>query len=83
MRILINLEVQDLLLVHIFECGMALAWGKPLVLIVPEEEYERWSKHPFTAQSCAIFKSVDEFLNSKILNWFYKRTNTAIYDWKL
>jgi hypothetical protein len=66
-----------------FECGMALAWNKPLILIVPENEYERWSKHPFTSQACAIFKSVDELIDSKILNWFYKRTNTAIYEWKL
>ena len=66
-----------------FECGMALAWNKPLILIVPENEYERWLKHPFTSQACAIFRNVDEMLNSKILNWFYKRTNTAIYDWNL
>ena len=65
-----------------FECGMALAFGKPLILIVPENEYERWTKHPFTSQACAIFKSTDELLNSKILNWFYKRTNSAIYEWK-
>lgn len=66
-----------------FECGMALAWNKPLILIVPENEFERWNKHPFTSQAVAIYKSVDEFLNSKILNWFYKRTNSAIYDWEL
>lgn len=66
-----------------FECGMALALGKPLILIVPENEFERWSKHPFTSQACAIYKSVDDMLNAKILNWFYKRTNAAIYDWKL
>lgn len=66
-----------------FECGMALAWNKPLILIVNPEEFERWSKHPFTSQACAIYKSVDDLLDSKILNWFYKRTNTAIYDWKI
>jgi len=66
-----------------FECGIALALRKPLVLIVPENEYDRWTKHPFTSQAVAIFKSVDEFLNSKCLNWFYKRTNHANYDWKL
>ena len=66
-----------------FECGIALALNKPIILIVPEDEYERWSKHPFTSQSVAMYKSVDEMLDSKILNWFYKRTNTAIYDWKL
>jgi len=66
-----------------FECGMALALGKPLILIVPEDEYIRWSNHPFTSQAVAIYKSVNEFLDSKILNWFYKRTNHAIYDWKL
>jgi len=65
-----------------FECGMALALGKPLILIVPEDEFEKWSKHPFTSQACAIYKSVDEFLDAKILNWFYKRTNAANYEWK-
>lgn len=66
-----------------FECGMALAWQKPLILIVPENELERWSKHPFTSQSVAIYTSVEEMLESKILNWFYKRVNSAIYEWKL
>jgi len=66
-----------------FECGMALALGKPLILIVPENEYDRWCKHPFTSQSCAIYKNVDDFLKSKILNWFYKRMNSAIYEWKV
>jgi hypothetical protein len=61
---------------------MCLAWGKPLILIVPPEEKERWAKHPFTSQACAIYTSVDELLNAKILNWFYKRTNTAIYELK-
>lgn len=66
-----------------FECGIALALGKPLIIIVEPNEFERWSKHPFTSQSCAIFKSVDEFLSSKILNWYYKRTNHANYEWSL
>jgi hypothetical protein len=66
-----------------FECGITLAYGKPLILIVPPDEKERWSKHPFTSQACAIFTSVDELLEAKILNWFYKRTNSAVYDWKL
>lgn len=66
-----------------FECGMALALSKPLILIVPSEEKERWSKHPFTSQACAIFTSPQELLEAKILNWFYKRTNSAMYDWKL
>jgi hypothetical protein len=65
------------------ECGMALAWDKPLILIVEEKDFERWSKHPFTSQSVAIYKSVDELLESKILNWFYKRTNHANYEWEL
>jgi hypothetical protein len=66
-----------------FECGISLALGKPLVIIVPSEEFERWSKHPFTSQACAIFKSVEDLLNAKILNWFYKRTNHANYEWKI
>lgn len=66
-----------------FECGMALAWGKPLILIVPENEFERWSDHPFTSQSINIFTSAEALLNSKILNGFYKRVNPAIYEWKV
>ena len=66
-----------------FECGMTLALNKILILIVPEEEYKRWNNHPFTSQAVAIYKSVDEFLQSKILNWFYKRTNHANYGWKI
>lgn len=66
-----------------FECGMALAWNKPLVLIVPVDELVRWKNHPFTSQAVAIYTSVEEFLDAKILNWFYKRVNHAIYDWSL
>lgn len=66
-----------------FECGMALAWNKPLILIVPKNELERWNKHPFTSQAVAIYTSVDELLKAKILNWFYKRTNSAIYEWRI
>jgi hypothetical protein len=66
-----------------FECGMALAYNKPLILIVNKNELERWSKHPFTSQATKIFTSVKELLDSKILNWFYKRTNAAIYEWKI
>lgn len=66
-----------------FECGIALALNKPLLLIVSPEEYERWSKHPFTSQACGIYKSVYQLLNSKILNWFYKRINHANYTWNM
>jgi hypothetical protein len=66
-----------------FECGMALAWEKPLILIVEPKELNRWSKHPFTAQASAIFTSVDEMLDKKILNWYYKRLNHATYEWSL
>lgn len=66
-----------------FECGMCLAYNKPLILIVPPEEIERWKQHPFTSQASGIYGSVEEFLNSKILNWFYKRINHANYEWKI
>jgi nucleoside 2-deoxyribosyltransferase len=66
-----------------FECGMALAYEKPLILIVPKKDMDKWKSHPFTSQSAAIFDSVDKFLDSKILNWFYKRINHANYSWDL
>ena len=66
-----------------FECGMALAWDKPLILIVPEDKFVQYSNHPFTAQAVGVYKSVDEFLESKILNFFYKRINNANYEWEI
>jgi len=65
------------------EIGIALALNKPVVLITDKNLYARYSKHPFTSQAVAIYKSIEEFLDSKILNWFYKRVNSAIYEWEL
>ena len=60
-----------------------LAWTwhmrKPFVLIVPEGMKETYTKHPFTAQASWIIESVDELLDLKVLESFYRRIAGAIY----
>jgi hypothetical protein len=63
-----------------FELGWCTAWQKDFVLIVPGNYREIAENHPFLKQAAAVFGSVDEFLESKTLNYFYKRINGANYD---
>jgi len=60
-----------------------LAWAyllqKPFILIVPKDKEETYKKHPFTAQASWIVTSVDELLEKKILEGFYRRMAGAIY----
>jgi len=60
-----------------------LAWAwmmqKPFILIVPEGKKEIYSKHPFTSQSSWIVENVEELLEKKVLESFYKRIAGAIY----
>lgn len=61
---------------------MAWAWtmDKPVILIVPKELRTRYENHPFTGSAAMIFDSVEEFLDAKSLNYFYKRINPANYS---
>jgi hypothetical protein len=63
-----------------------LAWAwmmkKPIILIVPEKLKYRYETHPFTNSATFILTSVDELLEKKVLNYFYKRINPANYAWK-
>ena len=60
-----------------------LAWcwmmQKPFIIIVSKELRHRYETHPFTGQATFVFESVEEFLASKSLNYFYKRLNPATY----
>jgi len=62
-----------------FELGWCTAFDKPFILILPESYREVAENHPFLKQASAIFFSVDEFLQSKILNYYYKRIVSANY----
>ena len=57
---------------------MAWAWQmkKPIILISDNENYIH---HPFTGQSSWIVKDVDELLEKKVLETFYRRMAGAIY----
>jgi ethanolamine utilization microcompartment shell protein EutS len=63
-----------------FELGWCTAWQKDFILIVPEDFKDVAEHHPFLKQASGVFGSVDEFLDSKTLNYFYKRINGANYE---
>jgi hypothetical protein len=59
---------------------IAWAWDhkKPIVIISSNEMYH---KHPFSRYFASfIVKDVDELLKRKILNYFFKGWNSAIYE---
>jgi len=66
-----------------YELGYAKAKEKPYVIIADESKWELANKHPFLNKACGIYKSVDELIESKLLNFFFKRINPANYDWKV
>jgi len=60
-------------------CELAWAWEhrKPIIMITNEVKY---SEHPFTALFASwIVKDVDELLEKKCINYFFKGKNSAIY----
>lgn len=60
-----------------------LRWGgdkhTPRILIVPKDKKETFVKHPFTEDCDYFFTSVQDMLDSKVLESFYKRIAGAIY----
>ena len=60
-----------------------LAWcwqmKKPFVLIVPTGMKEIYTKHPFTSQASWVVESVNELLEKRVLETFYRRMAGAIY----
>jgi len=57
-----------------------LAWAwylKKITIIITDEIY--YKEHPFIKDTGIIMNSVDELLNSKIINYFYKGLHSAIY----
>jgi len=63
------------------EIGWCTAMQKPFVVIAPDEKAKELAgNHPFLGRASAIYSSVEEFLDSKILNYFYKRINGANYS---
>lgn len=63
-----------------FELCWAYDRDKPVVLIVPENRREIYQDHPFTEQASWIVGSIDELLEKKVLETFYRRMAGAIYE---
>lgn len=60
-------------------CELAWAWDKhvPIVMITDEAKYK---DHPFLSYfSSWIVKNVDELLEKKVIQYFYKGVVTALY----
>ena len=64
----------------IFEICWAMEQRKPVILIVPEDKKEIYTKHPFTCRVSQIVVSVNELLKEKVLETFYRRMAGAIYE---
>lgn len=61
----------------LFELAWAYEHRKPVILITNEDRYKY---HPFMTNTASyIVESVDELLDEKILNFFFKGWNNAIY----
>ncbi|HSG31573.1 MAG TPA: nucleoside 2-deoxyribosyltransferase, partial [Thermodesulfobacteriota bacterium] len=62
------------------EIGWCTAMQKPFIVIAPDDGAKIIAEnHPFLGKASAVFGSVKEFLDSKQLNYFYKRINGANY----
>jgi len=60
-----------------FELAWAYEQKKPVIIITDEEQY---LEHPFIKTTASVFvKSVDELLEKKYINYFYKRVHSAQY----
>lgn len=75
----------------LFELGWCWTMQKPFIIIAPDKVmghtdegepftfYDVYSTHPFTGQAGFVVKSVQELLDRKLINYFYKRINPANY----
>jgi len=60
-------------------CELAWAWDKhiPIIMITDEKKYK---DHPFLEYfASAIVPTVDKLLEEKLINYFYKGANNAVY----
>jgi nucleoside 2-deoxyribosyltransferase len=61
----------------IYELAWAWVDHKPVIIITDEEKY---SEHPFIKDTASIIvSSVDELIEKKYINYFYKGLSSALY----
>lgn len=60
-----------------FELAWAWEHHKPIIMITQDEYYK---KHPFCMHVVSNFvETVDELLDQKIINFYFKGWNNALY----
>jgi len=60
-----------------YELGAGLILNKPTIIICPDANLQR---HPFIKKASVIVNSVDELLEQKWINYFFKRFAGADYE---
>lgn len=93
---LLSIRKADILIVNIntfgenrpmvgsfYELGYAKAKEKPYIIIAGKDKIELANKHPFLNKAMAIYDNVDELIDSKILNFLFKRINSANYSFEV
>jgi len=61
-----------------YELGAGLILNKPTIIICPDKNLQN---HPFVKKASVIVNSVEELLEQKWINYFYKRFAGANYTW--
>lgn len=62
------------------EMCWASEWNKPVILICDKKDMDLYKNHPFTCDCDYYFESIDEVINNKIIETYYKRLHGAIYE---
>jgi hypothetical protein len=62
-----------------YELGAGLILNKPTIIICPDTNLQR---HPFVKKASVIVNSVEELLEQKWINYFFKRFAGADYEIK-
>jgi len=61
-----------------YELGAGLILNKPTIIICPDKNLQN---HPFIKKASLLLDSVDQLLEEKWINYFYKRFAGANYEW--
>jgi hypothetical protein len=62
------------------EMCWASEWQKPIILICDKADLELYKTHPFTCDCDYYFNDIQEVIDNKIIETYYRRIHGAIYE---
>jgi hypothetical protein len=62
------------------ELCWANEWQKPIILICDEKDDTLYKTHPFTCDCDYYFHNIQEVIDNKIIESYYRRIHGAIYE---